>query len=198
MQNTITLSLIILSYEHPNCVYIFFFATHRIYHGMQDCQTFIQRPLYTAILVMRPRKPRNRNFCVITKRIPRCRANPASLRLPNICGKTTAPLSIIIKSVTAPCHFVSAATQKTPWKIQLWNYCTLAILLKAKGVHNTHMVAQGGEKVWYGSYSFTISTLDGVNGQGHAPAALNTRGKDPRYPLDRKLGVPQSWSGHRC
>jgi hypothetical protein len=34
----------------------------------------------------------------------------------------------------------------------------------------------------------------GVSGQRHAPAALYARGKDPRYPLNRKLGEPQSWS----
>jgi hypothetical protein len=32
--------------------------------------------------------------------------------------------------------------------------------------------------------------------QLHAPAALYPRGKDPRYPLDRRLGGPQSRSGH--
>jgi hypothetical protein len=32
----------------------------------------------------------------------------------------------------------------------------------------------------------------GLSGQRHAPAALYPRGKDPRYPLDRKLGGPQS------
>jgi len=33
-----------------------------------------------------------------------------------------------------------------------------------------------------------ISALDGVSGQRHAPAALYSKGKDRRYPLDRKLG----------
>jgi hypothetical protein len=42
----------------------------------------------------------------------------------------------------------------------------------------------GGE---YCSYSFLTSALDGVSGQRHAPAALYLRGKDPRYPLDRRL-----------
>jgi hypothetical protein len=37
----------------------------------------------------------------------------------------------------------------------------------------------------------------GVSGQRHAPAALYPRGKDPRYPLYRRLGGPQSRSGHR-
>jgi hypothetical protein len=37
----------------------------------------------------------------------------------------------------------------------------------------------------------------GVSGQRHAPAALYPRRKDPRYPLDRRLGGPQSRSGRR-
>jgi hypothetical protein len=32
----------------------------------------------------------------------------------------------------------------------------------------------------------------GVSGHPHAPAALNLRGKDPRYPLDRSFGGPKS------
>jgi hypothetical protein len=37
-----------------------------------------------------------------------------------------------------------------------------------------------------------------VSGQGHAPAALPPpREKDPRYPLDRSVGGPQSRSGRR-
>jgi hypothetical protein len=36
-----------------------------------------------------------------------------------------------------------------------------------------------------------------VSGQRHAPAELLPRGKDPRYPLYRRLGGPQSWSGLR-
>jgi hypothetical protein len=35
-----------------------------------------------------------------------------------------------------------------------------------------------------------------VSGQLHAPAALPP-GKAPRYPMDRRLGGPQSWSGRR-
>jgi hypothetical protein len=34
----------------------------------------------------------------------------------------------------------------------------------------------------------------GVIGQRHASAALYSRGKDPLYPLDRRLGGPQSRS----
>jgi hypothetical protein len=36
-----------------------------------------------------------------------------------------------------------------------------------------------------------------VSGQRHAPAALYPWGKDLRYPLYRRLGGPQSRSGHR-
>jgi hypothetical protein len=36
-----------------------------------------------------------------------------------------------------------------------------------------------------------------VSGQRHAPAVLYPRGKNPRYPLYRRLGGPQSRSGHR-
>jgi hypothetical protein len=45
----------------------------------------------------------------------------------------------------------------------------------------------------YSSYSFMTSALDGVSGQRHASAALYTRGKDPRYPLDRTPGT--LWTG---
>jgi hypothetical protein len=37
----------------------------------------------------------------------------------------------------------------------------------------------------------------GFSGQRYAPAALYPRGKDPRYPLYRRLGGPQSRSGQR-
>jgi hypothetical protein len=36
-----------------------------------------------------------------------------------------------------------------------------------------------------------------VSGQRHASAMLYPRGKDPRYPLDRRLGEPQSRPGYR-
>jgi hypothetical protein len=49
----------------------------------------------------------------------------------------------------------------------------------------------------YSSYSLLTSALDSVSGQRHAPAALYPRGKDLRYPLYRRLGGPQSRSGHR-
>jgi hypothetical protein len=37
----------------------------------------------------------------------------------------------------------------------------------------------------------------GVSGQSHTTAAIYPREKDPRYPLDKRLGGPQSRTGHR-
>jgi hypothetical protein len=53
-----------------------------------------------------------------------------------------------------------------------------------------------GERM-YSSYSFTISALDGCELSASRPGRALPRGKDPRYPLYRRLGGPQSWSGHR-
>jgi hypothetical protein len=53
------------------------------------------------------------------------------------------------------------------------------------------------EEKRYSSYSFSTSALDSVIGQLHASAALHPLGKDPRYPLYRRLGGPQIRSGHR-
>jgi hypothetical protein len=64
-----------------------------------------------------------------------------------------------------------------------------------KQTHNAPMNAQG-ERI-YSSYSFMTSTLDGVSGQSHAPAAPYPQGMGPRYPLYRRLGGPQSQSEHR-
>jgi hypothetical protein len=47
------------------------------------------------------------------------------------------------------------------------------------------------------SYSFLTSTLDGGEWSALSPAALYHRGKSPRYPLDKRLGGPQSLSGRR-
>jgi hypothetical protein len=78
----------------------------------------------------------------------------------------------------------------------------LRVLLLQKSIKEAKEIAQytyggaGGERM-YSSYSFTTSVLDGVSGQRHAPAALYPRGNEPRYPLYRRLGGPQSRSGHR-
>jgi hypothetical protein len=69
------------------------------------------------------------------------------------------------------------------------------ILQKVKQSRYTPWSTSGEKE--YSSYTLTTSALDGVSGQSHAPAELNPRGKDPQYPLDRRLCEPQSRSGHR-
>jgi hypothetical protein len=44
-------------------------------------------------------------------------------------------------------------------------------------------------------HSLLTSATDTVSGQLHASAAY-PRAKSPRYPLNTRLGVPQSWPGH--
>jgi hypothetical protein len=53
-----------------------------------------------------------------------------------------------------------------------------------------------GERL-HSSYSLSTSAPDEVSGQRHFPAAIEPRGKDHRNPLYRRLGGPQSRSGHR-
>jgi hypothetical protein len=71
--------------------------------------------------------------------------------------------------------------------------CVYVFIYKAVPLHA--MEALGGERK-YNSYSFLTSAVDG-SGQPHAPAVIYPRGKNPRYPLYRRLGGPQSRSGHR-
>jgi hypothetical protein len=59
-----------------------------------------------------------------------------------------------------------------------------------------HAVEEQGERN-FSFYSFMTSAVDVVSGQHNGPATLYLRGKDPRYPLDRRLGGPQNRSGHR-
>jgi hypothetical protein len=49
----------------------------------------------------------------------------------------------------------------------------------------------------YISYSFLTTALDGGECSASRPGHALSRGKDPRYPLYRRLGGPQTRSGHR-
>jgi hypothetical protein len=49
----------------------------------------------------------------------------------------------------------------------------------------------------YSSYSFLTSALDGGEWSASRSGRALPRGKDPRYPLYRRLDGPQSRSGHR-
>jgi hypothetical protein len=68
--------------------------------------------------------------------------------------------------------------------------------VKGKAIPQHTYGGTGGERR-HSFYSFMTSALDGVSGQLHAMAALYPWGKNPWYPLDRRLGGPQNQSGHR-
>jgi hypothetical protein len=65
------------------------------------------------------------------------------------------------------------------------------VSVKGKSVPLHVMKVPGGERR-HSSYSFSTSALDGGEWSASRPW-----GKDPQYPLDRKLGGPQSRSGRR-
>jgi hypothetical protein len=67
---------------------------------------------------------------------------------------------------------------------------------KNKSCPTTRHAGTKGERK-YSSYLFTTLTLNGVSGQCHALAVLYPRDRTRRYPVYRRLGGPQSWSGHR-
>jgi hypothetical protein len=58
-----------------------------------------------------------------------------------------------------------------------------------------HIDAKG--KMRYSSYSFLTSAVGGGERSASGPGRALPRGKDTRFPFDRRQGGPQSWSGHR-
>jgi hypothetical protein len=59
-----------------------------------------------------------------------------------------------------------------------------------------HHAGDKGERK-YSSYSFLTSALNGGEWSASRPGRALAPGKDPRYPLDKRLVGPQSGSGHR-
>jgi hypothetical protein len=57
--------------------------------------------------------------------------------------------------------------------------------------------AGGKRERKYYSYSFLTSALDRGEWSASRPGRTLLSEKDPRYPLDRRLGGLQIWSGHR-
>jgi len=80
------------------------------------------------------------------------------------------------------------------WWVCLWRMEWLKQKQKREVVPLPPCRRQGGEK--YSSYSFLTSALDGGEWSASRPGRALPLGKDLRYPLDRRLGGPQSWSGH--
>jgi hypothetical protein len=101
----------------------------------------------------------------------------------------------------AVCTARNTRTSQHPVSVCLLSYILFclwfnSLVKKLKLSHYTPRRRLGEDRK-YSSYSFSTSALDGVSGQLQAPATLFPREKDPRYPLDRRLGGPQSRSGHR-
>jgi hypothetical protein len=49
----------------------------------------------------------------------------------------------------------------------------------------------------YSSYSFLTSTLEGGERSAARPGRALPTGMDRQYPLDKRFGAPQTWSGQR-
>jgi hypothetical protein len=85
------------------------------------------------------------------------------------------------------------------WPVYMINYCASFNLINmpTKGCHTTcHGGARRERR--YSSYSFMTLALDGSEwSASHPGRALPPRERTPWYLLDRRLGGPQSWSGHR-
>jgi hypothetical protein len=73
----------------------------------------------------------------------------------------------------------------------------LELKSKAVPLHATQALGEWGGGWRYSSYSFLTSALDGGEWSASRPGRALPWGKDPRYPLYRRLGGPQSRSGHR-
>jgi hypothetical protein len=71
---------------------------------------------------------------------------------------------------------------------------TLVLIAKQNNPATRHGGAWVKRK--YSSYSFLTSALDGGEWSASRPGRALPRGKDPRYPLYRRLGGPQSRSEH--
>jgi hypothetical protein len=122
-------------------------------------------------------------------------AEAPSKRLMHLCGNLLLLRPLLpdtCKTDVLPklFHFITFSAENT--KIQ--DTCWILLRMDIKKSHYTPWRHRGMRR--YSSYSFT-SALDGVSGQHHAPATFYPQGKAPWYPLDRRLGRPQCWSGHR-
>jgi hypothetical protein len=82
------------------------------------------------------------------------------------------------------------------WGITFW--ATL-LYMRVKKKQSSPATRHGG--AWgerrYSSYSFLTSALDGGKWSASRPGHALPRGKDPRYPLYRRLCGPQSRSGYK-
>jgi hypothetical protein len=86
--------------------------------------------------------------------------------------------------------FAVRGQRLTAWAMARPRCSLTEIFCKVKQSNNTPWRRRGERR--YSSYTFMTSTLEGMIGQRHAPAALYPRGKEHRYPFSR------SWVGLRA
>jgi hypothetical protein len=86
-------------------------------------------------------------------------------------------------------HGMGVSTQKT-----------LPLLLKVKVMLSLCLTKQNAMKTYWGVevhlHAFLTLTLDGGERPASRPGRFTPRERAPWYPLDRRLGGPQSQSGH--
>jgi hypothetical protein len=87
---------------------------------------------------------------------------------------------------------LNQAAQSTEGESKSISLRTYKIKSKAVPLHDMEALADEGNSY----YPFLTLELYGGECQRHAPAAF-TLGIGPRYPLNRRLGGLQSWSGRR-
>jgi hypothetical protein len=111
---------------------------------------------------------------------------PHLLPLNRMSGITGGLDAEVIRKILLPGHEVRSSSRKPVTLISEDS--------QAKQSH-TPWWRLGGEEV--SSYSFLSSALDGGEWSASRLGRALFPGKDPRYPLYRRLGGPQSRSGHR-
>jgi hypothetical protein len=92
-------------------------------------------------------------------------------------------------------EYLPTVVDDEPGPLRLQIADILSILVLRKLSYYSHADAKGERK--YSFYSFLTSTLDGGEWSASCPGRALSPGKDPQYPLYRRLGGPQSWFGHR-
>jgi hypothetical protein len=85
------------------------------------------------------------------------------------------------------CIIVEYCSCSSPWAVEQFQANKLS--------HYTPRRRLGERR--YSSYSFSTSALDRGEWSASRPSRALPRGNDPQYPLYRRLGGPQSPSGHR-
>jgi hypothetical protein len=127
--------------------------------------------------------------------IPRTRRSCSTLSRHLIGGLPFFLLPSIFVNVTFLHGSVSLARYRYPSHLSLPAFIILIISIKKISPVSRHGGAWGERR--YSSYSFTTSVLDGGEWSASRPGRALPRRKDPRYPLYRRLGGPQSRSGQR-